>query len=299
MVRTYKRKTERASVPLAAYDAAINDVDGGKTIRQAAKDHGLCHVSLQRRLKKRENGGDNYNSTFSKHKKVFDGEQERELANYIHCCSERHFGLSSVEARKLAYQCAKKFTIPTPPSWDREQIAGEDWFLSFRKRHQFSLRKAENTSLGRAIGFNRPAVQLFYDNLAQAMSRHSYGAHQIYNVDETGVSTVPSSARVVAKTGSRSVGRIVSAERGTLVTLVCAINAIGNSIPPMFIFPRKHFKDHFLIGAPPGSKGVANGSGWIKEENWLEYIQHFIKYSKPSAESMKKYKWSQIERESR
>ncbi|GFS25268.1 tigger transposable element-derived protein 6-like protein [Elysia marginata] len=164
-------------------------------------------------------------------------------------------------------------------------MSGEDWFLGFRKRHQFSLRKAENTSIGRAIGFNQPAVQLFFDNLIEAMSRHSYGPQQIYNVDETGVSTVPSSSRVVAKTGSRSVGRIVSAERGTLVTLVCAINAIGNSIPPMFIFPRKNFKDHFIFGAPPGSTGVANGSGWIKEENWLEYVKHFIKFSKPSAES--------------
>ncbi|EFX67521.1 hypothetical protein DAPPUDRAFT_115384 [Daphnia pulex] len=30
---------------------------------------------------------------------------------------------------------------------------------------------------------------------------------------------------------------IVSAERGTLVTVVCAVSAFGNTIPPFFVFP--------------------------------------------------------------
>lgn len=53
MVRTCKRKTERESVLLQAYEAAISirDVGGGRTIRQAAKDHGVCYASLYRRLK--------------------------------------------------------------------------------------------------------------------------------------------------------------------------------------------------------------------------------------------------------
>ncbi|KAK3774434.1 hypothetical protein RRG08_020071 [Elysia crispata] len=68
------------------------------------------------------------------------------------------------------------------------------------------------------------------------------------------MSTVPKSSRVVAKTGTRSVGRVMSAERGTLVTLVCAINAIGNSVPPMFIFPRRT-TGTILSGGPHGSIG--------------------------------------------
>ncbi|KAK3762513.1 hypothetical protein RRG08_017235 [Elysia crispata] len=259
MVRNYQRKTERAEVPQELYNTAMQEVDSGKTIRQAAKDHGLCHVSLHRRLKKREQG-EAPCMGYSKHAQVFSQHQEQELARYVTWSAELRYGLTPVEVRQLAYQCGEKFAIRMPPSWSENRQAGEDWFSGFRERYQFSLRKAENTSLGRAIGFNKPAVDLFFDNLENVLSRQNFGPHQIYNVDETGMSTVPKSSRVVAKTGTRSVGRVVSAERGTLVTLVCAINAIGNSVPPMFIFPRKTYRDHFIRGGPPGSIGRANGS---------------------------------------
>ena len=284
MVRNYQRKTERAEVPQELYTTAMQEVDSGKTIRQAAKDHGLCHVSLHRRLKKREQG-EAPCMGYSKHAQVFGQHQEQELARYVTWSAELRYDLTPVEVRQLAYQCGEKFAIRMPPSWSENRQAGEDWFSGFRERYQFSLRKAENTSLGRAIGFNKPAVDLFFDNLENVLSRQNFGPHQIYNVDETGMSKVPKSSKVVAKTGTRSVGRVVSAERGTLVTLVCAINAIGNSVPPMFIFPRKTYRDHFIRGGPPGSIGRANGSGWIKEEDWHSYVEHFIKFTRPSQDS--------------
>nr|XP_047124426.1 MFS-type transporter clz9-like [Hydra vulgaris] len=83
-------------------------------------------------------------------------------------------------------------------------------------------------------------------------------------MDETAVTTVQQPKKVIAKKGLKQVGAITSAERGTLVTLACTINAIGNSIPPFFIFPRKNFKDRFLISAPTGSAGDANPSGNTK-----------------------------------
>ncbi|CAD6207860.1 GSCOCG00010248001-RA-CDS, partial [Cotesia congregata] len=61
-----------------------------------------------------------------------------------------------------------------------------------------------------------------------------------------------------------------------------AVNAIGNSIPPYFVFPRKNFKDHFLNGDPIGSVGSVNQSGWMQEEDFLLYLQHFINHAKPS-----------------
>lgn len=63
-------------------------------------------------------------------------------------------------------------------------------------------------------------------------------------MDETGLITDQGSSKVVATEGQKQIGRITSSERGTLVTLVGAINAIGNSIRPFLIFPREHFKAH-------------------------------------------------------
>ena len=59
--------------------------------------------------------------------------------------------------------------------------------------------------------------------------------------------------KVVTARGQKQVGSITSGERGQLVTLVYTVSATGNTIPPMFIFPRVHYRNHFINAAPPGS----------------------------------------------
>lgn len=73
--------------------------------------------------------------------------------------------------------------------------------------------------------------------------------------------------------------RANSAERGTLVTMCCAISAIGTAVPPFFIFPRKRVSPRMSIGAPPGSEISAHDSGWMTAENFEKYWLHFIKYT--------------------
>ena len=80
--------------------------------------------------------------------------------------------------------------------------------------------------------------------------------------------------------GKKQVGSITSAERGELVTVVCAVNAAGNAIPPMFVFPRVRFKDDFMIGAPPGAKGASTRTGWMNEDTWPEFLNHLIQHTK-------------------
>ena len=44
---------------------------------------------------------------------------------------------------------------------------------------------------------------------------------------------------------------MTSAEQGNKVTMIAAINVIGNSIPPLLVFSLGKFKDHMLNGGPP------------------------------------------------
>jgi hypothetical protein len=74
----------------------------------------------------------------------------------------------------------------------------------------------------------------------------------------------------------KQLGSATSAERGTLITVCAAITASGSSIPLFFIFPRIHFKRHFLRGAPSGSFGVAHKSGWMTDINFLKFLTHFV-----------------------
>jgi hypothetical protein len=57
-------------------------------------------------------------------------------------------------------------------------------------------------------------------------------------VDETAVATVQKPIRIIEREGVKQVVAMTSAERGSLVTVVLAVSASGNSIPPFFVLPR-------------------------------------------------------------
>ena len=95
--------------------------------------------------------------------------------------------------------------------------------------------------------------------------RFTFPACRIFNVDETGVTTVGRPQKLVIEKGKKQVGAITSEEGGELMTVVCGASADGNSAPPMLIFPRMRYKDSFLNGGPVGAIGVCNKSGWVNE----------------------------------
>jgi len=164
-------------------------------------------------------------------------------------------------------------------------MAGPDWYTSFIKRNNsLSLRSPEATSLSRATSFNKTNVAQFFSNLKTVYDRLKLEPPDIWNVDETGITTVQKPDKIVARCGFKQIGKLVSAERGTLVTLTVAVSASGNTTPPFFIFPRVNYRDHFLRDGPSGSLGDANPSGWMKEEHFIKFIKHFIHHARCSKE---------------
>lgn len=80
----------------------------------------------------------------------------------------------------------------------------------------------------------------------------------------------------------KQVGATTSAERGSLVAFVYAVNAIGNTIPPLFVFPHIHYADHCVRDGPVGSIGSGNKSGWVQETDFLIFLKHFANHTKVS-----------------
>lgn len=198
-----------------------------------------------------------------------------------------YYGLSITELRELAYQFAKKMG-GCPDGWDDEKMAPRHWYYKFMKRHpQLVLRTPEQTSMNRAKAFCKSNVDRFFENFISVLSSgHDFGATQIFNMDESGFSTVPSKiGKVIALKGMRRVGKMEAAERGTMITMALAVSAAGNSIPPFFLFPRKKMQSSFLDNVSSGTAGYANDSGWMCQPEFVHFMRHFIAFAKPSLAS--------------
>ncbi|XP_022834564.1 uncharacterized protein LOC111362220 [Spodoptera litura] len=292
MVRNYKKKgTRSGEVDEVAISKAVDEVILNKlSLRKSAAMYGVNPQTLQSRLKKlrtRDLLSENrvFDSKFAS-QQVLTKIEEELLNKYILECSKMHYGLTCVQVKKLAYEFAKANGLKYPASWERNKMAGADWLASFRKRHQnLSLRKPENTSAARSFGFNKTAVNDFFQNLENVYRKHNFTPNRIFNYDESGISTVLSTPKILADKSQKQVGQIVSAERGELVTFGGIISASGNTIPPLFIFPRVHFKDHFIEGTPEGSLGVATRSGWINSSIFVDVLKHIQKHTLSSKEN--------------
>ena len=140
------------------------------------------------------------------------------------------------------------------------------------------------TSLARATSF-RENVENFFDKLAEVMDRYKFTPNDIWNVDETGISTVQKPNKVVALKGVKSKSdRLHPPERGQMITICSAGNATGNFVPPMLVFPRKKFKNHFIRDGRNGCMGAATSSGWMEPETFLLFMKYFVKTVKVNIE---------------
>lgn len=300
MVRNRQRTTKRGCFSPSTMLTAVKEaLEGDMSVRAVGLKYGIDHATLLRYCTKYKKNSQPADSSmpeadaglsitvgYSKSRQVIKYEDEKHLEEYIKKAASLYYGLSPLEIRVLAYEFAIMNNIPVPRNWKVDCRAGTDWFTSFLKRHPcLSIREPEATSIARATSFNTTNVSAFFDNLSTVLERHKFGPENIFNIDETGVTTVQRPRKVVAQKGVKQVGAIVSQERGTLVTVVVAVNAVGNCIPPAFVFPRAHYRDHFIKCGPPGCIGLVHPSGWMTDTNFLEVMKHLVKHTRCTVEN--------------
>ncbi|KAJ8938673.1 hypothetical protein NQ314_011374 [Rhamnusium bicolor] len=136
-------------------------------------------------------------------------------------------GLTIRDIRKLAFDLAEKNNISH--QFNREKkIAGKKWYYKFTRRHRNLLRQPKSTSLNRIKGFNKENVNEYFDLLEKLCDRHNIDATTIFNIDESGFSTVAKKCqKVVTIKACKAVGSVASEERGVNTTMVCCVSAAG------------------------------------------------------------------------
>jgi len=264
---------------------AVNDVlQHGRSVKGAAKTYCVPRPTLQRHIKQAKKGT-GVQKVLGRPRTLTD-EQEAELVNVILEMEKRLFGLTLMDVRRLAFKYCEINNIENTFN-KNARCAGEEWMSSFLKKHkELSLRIPEATSLARASGFNPEKVRKFFDAYQSIVFDQSGTAiippSHIYNADESGFTVCYKPGKILAQKGKRSVGTVTSLEKGKTMTVLCCASATGSFIPPMMIYPRVRMKPAFIDKAPAGTLGVAAKTGWINEDLFCQWFQHFVKHAKPS-----------------
>ncbi|XP_072384452.1 uncharacterized protein [Diabrotica undecimpunctata] len=258
----YVRKTNRGKWSQTDMSQAIVKVHKGElSIRDAAERYNVPKSTLARRTGNKNKTVQNSEKHLGRFRSVFNEQQEQEIIAYVLEMESRFFGVSYKELRRLAFDFAAINGIPNNFN-QVTRMASKKWLYCFLSRHSnISLRKPEATSYARATGFNKNAVSTFFKNLEAIFAKYDLSPDRIWNVDETGVTTVQKLSKVLAQKGKRQVGGLTSAERGVNTTLVCAMSATGNFLAPAFIFARKRIKPELMDNAPNGSVAFAQDKG--------------------------------------
>ncbi|CAH2009426.1 unnamed protein product [Acanthoscelides obtectus] len=84
-------------------------------------------------------------------------------------------------------------------------MAGWTWLNGFRHRNPtISLRSPESTSAARARALNKVQIDQYFQMLSGVLDHHKFLPNDYWNMDETGITTVPSkNTKVLATKGYR------------------------------------------------------------------------------------------------
>ena len=83
---------------------------------------------------------------------------------------------------------------------------------------------------------------------------------------------------MIAAKGCKDVVSMTSVERGENVTVLACMNAAGQYIPPFVLFKGVRKRDDFMIGMPSGTQIAMTEKGWVTEEAFKLWLEHFNRY---------------------
>ena len=278
MGRIYKRKGDGNRHEEALRQALDEVKSGSLSQRKAAEKYGVPKSTLADYVGRDQVDQAGFSLRSFASRQIFSPQLEVSLSEYLKKCSEMFYGLSTKQTRALAYEYALANNLTTPEKWHQDKEAGKEWLMGFLRRNSsLSIRKPEATSLARMTSFNKENVKGFFEKLEGVLQKHSFTASSIYNVDETGCTTVQRPPKQIAPRGAHQVGSATSRERGELVTFVGICSASGNALPPCFVFPRVRFDEtRMMKGTPSGSLGLVDPSGWMTKQNFPRVLEHIV-----------------------
>ena len=162
-----------------------------------------------------------------------------------------------------------------------------NWLDSFLRRWSDRLKSINPRSLEstRAKGSTPEVIDKYYQQLDEILIKYDLKSHPecIYNLDETGLQPNHTPPNIIGPVNTKAESLI--SPKSSTTTLIGCVNAIGNSLPPYFIFKGKRYNPLLMEGASAGSKANMSDSGWSNLNIFENYLrEHFLPYAKPTAD---------------
>lgn len=252
---------------IEAYNAVIKEK---RPIRRAAKDFHVPKSSLRDRVLGLVPVDPKLGTS-----PLFTSEQESHLADHFKFAASNGYQYGRAEMVNIASEFAVYLGLRS-----RDNNLSNKWYTGFIQRWpDFQLGKPRMSTGRRTFsGFSKPAVQSIKKQekeLGQIIAKYNFKEkpERIYYVDDK-MLYVPMARtpHVVIKTDEEQ-------QDHRIISILGCGNAIGNHIPPYFIFSGDKMKTVCLKEKTPGTSGTKSEDGKLNEELFLTYLQeHFIKF---------------------
>ena len=268
------KKTQRLEKKLridereAKIDDAVKEILKGKAARTAGREYGVPESTLRRRVREIRAGKTERHPTSSY--TTFTPFQE-DLANHCIKMSRLGYGYTAWQIIDMAVNMARLVNA--------KRIPGTDWFYKgFMARHpdlkMVNPRKREKAR----EAVTEEIINNYFRDLESVLEEVGLKdiPAKIWNLDETGISLDHKSPKVLASASERAF--YVSAGKSPTTTLISAVSALGQTLPPYMIFKGQRVTPGMKEGTVPGTVFTSSESGWINSTIFLDFFKnHFLK----------------------
>ena len=230
---------DRANIQ-RAYDATL----GGMSVYKASILYGIPESTLRDRTR-----GLIPVDVSIGYKPIFTMEEEKNLAEHIKYMASIGYGYNRTGIKVLA----REYAVSLGKVVKSETSLSNCWFYTFMKRWtDLKVVSPQKLTANRAEAASRETLNTYFNELDAILTKYNLKDKpaQIYNVDETGISTEHTPPMIVC--GQDVKPQAITSPRSSTTTIIAAGNAVGNHVPPYYVFKGKRWNNNFLDGAPPG-----------------------------------------------
>uniref|UniRef100_A0A4W5MFY0 HTH CENPB-type domain-containing protein n=1 Tax=Hucho hucho TaxID=62062 RepID=A0A4W5MFY0_9TELE len=266
-----KGTTKRRQYSREALETAVEKVKAGMSLREASRESGIPHTTLQDHKKNKY--------AFAPHPNLaITTEEEHSLISYVLWMADHAFPISRTVVKALAVAIIKESGRSTVVNLERG--LSDNWWSRFRARHpELSARVPDPLNRARVHGATPAAIKGFFDVYEPIFVSHGleHKPHLIFNCDETGFADkLKSREKVLCQKGIYQQQQHTTREH---VTVHCCVSAAGESIPPFIIFHKCLPSTAYALEGPPKALYGVSPKGYMDAELFLKWLVFFVKHA--------------------